>query len=301
MEEGHLLQPYIQQLKEQGYAVIPGILSPEEADVYVERVWEWLRRLSKRIDRDDPTTWTREYGWPHSDKLGGIIHHHNVGHEQFVWDLRSTPAIYNIFAKVWDTTDLIVSFDGMCIHTPTIGKSERFSRDWEHMDHKTTDSVGIYQGFINLIDTDEEDGCLIVRPGSHAVYDEFLTTFRGDFVDDFYHFQAKHNQWYDDKGLAPIRVVAPKGSFVIWDSRCIHANSTSRLDEFRKFRMCVYITMVPRSMADINMLEKRKEFFRKGMMSSHRPHKLQQRPYFFGGDNPHWISPTLNDLGKSLI
>ncbi len=294
---------YIRQLKDQGYAVIPGVLQPEEADAYVERVWEWLRRLSKRIDRNDPATWTREYGWPHTLRAAGVIHYHNVGHEQFVWDLRSDPRICDVYANVWNTDELIVSYDGMYIHTPQM---ERSAVDWEHTNQKPDDVGPSYQGLINLIDSDEEDSCFVVRPKSHLLYDEFLEG-PGKDLKHFYGLAQEYKQWYDDRSCLPVRVAAPKGSFVIWDSRCIHANSTSQLDIDRKFRMCVYVAMVPRSFADNSALKKREEFFENGIMSGHRPHVPKEfetlATYGDNGEdnNPNWIGPTLNALGKSLI
>ena len=38
---------------------------------------------------------------------------YGVGHEQFLWDLRTEPTIVDQFAKIWGTEALLSGFDGL--------------------------------------------------------------------------------------------------------------------------------------------------------------------------------------------
>jgi hypothetical protein len=41
---------------------------------------------------------------------GGLFHRFGVAHEQFAWDIRSEPAVIDVFANIWGTEELLVSF-----------------------------------------------------------------------------------------------------------------------------------------------------------------------------------------------
>ena len=38
---------------------------------------------------------------------------YGVAHEDWVWQIRQEPGIVDAFAQLWETDDLLVSFDGM--------------------------------------------------------------------------------------------------------------------------------------------------------------------------------------------
>lgn len=35
---------------------------------------------------------------------------YSIAHEQWAWDIRQEPAVIDVFAKVWGTNELLVSF-----------------------------------------------------------------------------------------------------------------------------------------------------------------------------------------------
>jgi hypothetical protein len=39
-----------------------------------------------------------------------MFNRHGVQHEQWVWDIRSEPGLVNVFAQIWGTDELLVSF-----------------------------------------------------------------------------------------------------------------------------------------------------------------------------------------------
>lgn len=63
------------------------------------------------FDRKDPST-------IHKDKLPNITEkgmclQYAVTHEDFAWSIRGEPGVVDAFEKVYDTKDLIVSFDAV--------------------------------------------------------------------------------------------------------------------------------------------------------------------------------------------
>ena len=45
--------------------------------------------------------------------VGGLTNRYGVAHEQWMWDLKSEPAIVDVFAQIWGTDELLASF-GTC-------------------------------------------------------------------------------------------------------------------------------------------------------------------------------------------
>lgn len=41
-----------------GFVVVKGVMSPEKAAYYVERMYQWLETFPLGFDRQDPSTWT---------------------------------------------------------------------------------------------------------------------------------------------------------------------------------------------------------------------------------------------------
>ena len=78
-------EQWLTKLKNEGYCVIPNILTGQECDLAIEQIWDWLESLGTGIDRNNEETWISA-NWPHSTR--GIIQHLRVGHEEFVWNIR---------------------------------------------------------------------------------------------------------------------------------------------------------------------------------------------------------------------
>ncbi len=57
---------YLEDLNTQGYAVAKAVLSPEKADMYTSRAYDWLESFGTGIRRDDLQTWQVSKLPPHS-------------------------------------------------------------------------------------------------------------------------------------------------------------------------------------------------------------------------------------------
>lgn len=53
-------------------------------------------------------------------------------HEKMAWEARSEPAVIGIFEKLWETKELISSFDGMNISLPR--RKDLHWSPWPHCD-----------------------------------------------------------------------------------------------------------------------------------------------------------------------
>ena len=113
----------LNKLNNDGYCVIPNILSCTECEQTITKIWEWLSELNTGINRKDPLTWKAKY-WPPSKH--GIIHQLPVGQEEFAWNIRSNPNVIKVFEDIWKTKDLLSSFDsvGICKPPELLGQNK---------------------------------------------------------------------------------------------------------------------------------------------------------------------------------
>jgi hypothetical protein len=49
------------QLYQDGYYVVKGVLTPEKAQSYIDRMFQWLETFPYGFKADDPSTWGREH------------------------------------------------------------------------------------------------------------------------------------------------------------------------------------------------------------------------------------------------
>jgi len=94
-----------------------------------------------------------------------------------------------------------------------------------------------------------------------------------------------------------IKICAPKGSIILFDSRTFHCGvapfgSVLREDNTPRFRMCNYVSMQPRSSATEKELAKRISLYEKGRMTGHwcSGHYFKENP-----ENPRTYGSTVNN------
>jgi len=106
-----------------GVAVVKGVVTPERAAYYRQKQVEWLQSFGLGFDPNDESTWTQDH-LPVAFK-GGMYFGYASNHEKYVWEARTEPKVVEVFEKLWETNELIVSFDGQnvsvtksCFDTP---------------------------------------------------------------------------------------------------------------------------------------------------------------------------------------
>ena len=294
------------------------ILTDDECRAAVNGTWDFLESLGTGVLRNEPNSW-KDSSWPLMTR--GILHYLSVGHMQPLWDVRQNRRVAQAFAEVWrpherrlanlEPEDLLVSFDGINIMRPPekMGGVGFRGTPWPHVDQGSSQlGLKCYQGFVNLFDTGPEDGCLTVYERSHSLRDDYFAERKvRTGSKDWYKLPAGET-WFQDNGCDVTRVVAPKKSLALWDSRLVHYNSPPIQGRTNpEFRMVFYVSMTPRIWATDAALKKKRNAFANLRMTPHWPHKITlvpKIPQTYGKSLPHCkpltTAPELTRLGYRL-
>ena len=300
-----LVPTYLKDLEELGYCVIPQILPLSETEQLYQRVWhEYIEKAWPDCKMDDRSNWKETFPM---HNLHGIFAG-PAGQTQVMWDLRQDFRIVDAFARIWNTTDLIVSMDGLSIMCPPEIREGCFE-PWPHVDQMTLkrrDNVAhnnsapsnfvsesllrtkpyTIQGQFLFEDSFEGDGGFYCIPKSHLRFDEFAPQLeilkamevpderrkaRNDYLQDFF------GNGTDENGnpYCMKHIVAPRGSLILWDSRTIHWNQHPSKDrphsDNPKVRMVGYLCYVPKARLTCEGMALRREAFEKGVSTGHNP------------------------------
>ena len=160
-------------LDEFGYVVIKNALTAEEAKKTIDLLWDYLEELGTGIDRTNPKTWGDDR-WP-TCAHGAILPSYGIGHSEAQWFVRGVPNVKKAFAKIWETEELLTSFDGVSLWRPwninPNWKTES-GQSWFHIDQHPISKPGKHcvQGLVNLLPTSERIGGNVVIPKSHKLF-----------------------------------------------------------------------------------------------------------------------------------
>lgn len=258
-----------------GCVLIKNVLSRERAKYYADKQIEWLKKFELGFDEKDATTWDSEH-LPVSFK-GGMYMAYCAPHEKMAWEARTEPAVLDIFEKLWDTKELITSFDGLNVFPPR--KDLKFS-PWPHCDQNPErKGMQAVQGLINFAPNGPKDGGLMLMKGSAKLFDEFFAHKReqADHEDapppeikfmDLFIFSEKDVKWFESKGCELVKMNMEPGDFVLWDSRTMHY---ATFPEGQQIRHAQYICMTPRKFATEEALEAKKYCFENWIGTTHWP------------------------------
>ncbi|RAK87285.1 Clavaminate synthase-like protein [Aspergillus costaricaensis CBS 115574] len=260
-----------------GCVVIKNVISPERAKYYCDKQIEWLKSFDLGFDENDESTWTTDH-LPISFK-GGMYYGYAAPHEKIAWEARTEPAVIEIFEKLWETKELLSSFDGMNISLPR-RKDVNWS-PWPHCDQNPNrKGMQAVQGLVNFAPNGPKDGGLMLMKGSAKLFDEFFAQDRDpyDHEDapppeikymDLFLFHQRDLKWFEDRGCELIKVNMDPGDLVLWDSRTMHYACLPEGDQIRHVQ---YVCMTPRRFATEKALELKKYCFENYMGTTHWPH-----------------------------
>ena len=258
----------IKNLRELGYCIVPNVINNDEIDEAKKLFFEWKNKIPN-IDKIHDTI------DPH-----GIFKFHQIGHQKHAWYLRTRQNIINIFKSIWNTDNLVVSFDGCCYINKNLNKKDSI---WTHTDQPSNNSdLQCYQSFISL--TDNEERTLIVYEKSHLYHKEYFenkkkSSKRWNLIDHDVLEKLK-----DTKKILKVN----KGSLVIWDSRTFHQNQYGKPKS--EERLVQYICYLPKDNKLNTKTEqtKRLKYFNEKRTTSHWPYKINVnslQPQTYGDDS----------------
>lgn len=275
-----------QHLETDGYVIIPNVLNQNEITKFILDFYQWKDKI------------------PQHDKIHkkinpyGIYRFHEIGHQTFIWKNRINPKIQNIFKYLWNTNDLIVSFDGMCYIPP-----EQYKKDksWIHVDQAPKDkTLKCYQSFISF--TDNSYKTLVVYQGSHLLFNDYFENnqdtekwqvIKSDFLE-------KHK---DKRRILKIN----KGDLVIWDSRTFHQCQYGEMEN-KEERIVQYISYLSTHHIDntIEHQQLRTQLFLNRRTTTHwacpiEPNTLQPAKYTkIHIDYSNLITPNLDEIQTEI-
>uniref|UniRef100_A0A6C0C023 Phytanoyl-CoA dioxygenase n=1 Tax=viral metagenome TaxID=1070528 RepID=A0A6C0C023_9ZZZZ len=247
---------FIQHLETHGWCIIPDILSRSEIDEAKRLFYNW----QKTIPEHDRLHSTID---PH-----GIYKHHEVGHQEHAWFIRTNPKLQNVYRQIWKTEDVVVSFDGSCYIPKSCKKKDNI---WTHSDQSpTVNRLACYQGFVAL--TENKERTLVVYNKTHLIHHEYFTK-KGN--------TSKANWQRIDKddveAAAHLKRILhiPAGALVLWDSRTFHQNQYGAPGS--EERIVQYVCFMPKNVPENTtaMQAKRKKYFDTRRTTSHWPYPIK--------------------------
>lgn len=244
-----------ENLEKNGYCVIENILNPNEIFKAKELFYDWY-------DSIDNFDYIHSKINPHN-----IFKYHQVGHQEFAWFIRTRPQIINIFKKIWETDELVVSFDGSCYISKDLKKKDKI---WTHTDQASNNSeLTCFQSFVSL--TDNSERTLIVYEKSHLLHREYFVR-KGECNSK--NWNLIDIEYLDKISHLKRKLTVKKGDLVIWDSRTFHQNQYGLAES--EERIVQYICYLPKNnnKNTKTMQKKREKYFLEKRTTSHWPYPI---------------------------
>ncbi|AQT61719.1 phytanoyl-CoA dioxygenase family protein [Cellvibrio sp. PSBB023] len=203
---------------EQGYLVVPGVLSPEETAAVRAAICEELQ-----IREDDPATWYRP-AMPMQKIMVQLFTHPALE------VARKSDYIRRIFQQLWQRNDVVMATDRVSFNPPETA-TWQFPGPAMHWDVDLVAPIPFgTQALIYVTDVAENQGAFSCVPGFHKQIDEWLAQQpRG--VDPQ---QQDWSQW----SIKPI--AAKAGDLIVWHHALPHGSSPNRA---QLPRMVQYLNM----------------------------------------------------------
>ncbi|CAF1074603.1 unnamed protein product [Didymodactylos carnosus] len=312
------LQEGLEYLNENGYAVFSDVLTEEEVKTNKNLFWDFLEQAAhNQIDRDKHDTWDNH--WP-ARPLSGVISQHGIGQSKFLWNVRNNRNVKKIFSNIWQTDELLVSFDGAgCFRDWSFNQSWKTEGGWIHVDQHPVRKPNkcCIQGLVAITDNDEFTGGLVVYPKSQKRFLELTNLITPTHSGrDFVKIPPTHQilRQSESSELIKFKLVKCKaGDLVVWDSRVIHCNtpaiklSSDKTKKCDLLRAVAYVSMSPTAFVsegdDYKTLDKfrklRKEAVMNNTTTSHWSQDLiiaSEAPNL-----PKFSMKDLNSYQRSLI
>jgi Phytanoyl-CoA dioxygenase (PhyH) len=209
---------YRDQLLEQGWLLIPGIVPKAYCERAAAALCEFIA-----VDPDDSKTWRNYVAQGH-----GIIPLH---HHQALWDVRQLPQIHALFAAIYQTEKLWVTFDRGSFKVPSSYHESGFEMNPVHWDGdpRVTEELGV-QGLVYLTDTPAEQGAFAMVPDLYRSLDDWLAPGRTN----------AEVRRPDVSGYPLVPVGGEQGTMVLWHRKMPHTSLANNSD---RPRLVQYVAM----------------------------------------------------------
>ena len=266
---------------ENGYVVVKGAVSKSQARSTAAFLWEFEKK-----DPNDQKTWYTE---PRAEMQmkelagTGMVEVYN---NQYLWNNRQTPKIYDAFVDIWGTERLWVTIDRANLNFP-IRKGFEY-KGFIHWDYDPETKPQNVQGVLALADqTDENMGGFQCIPWLYRNYD----TWKLAQPEDRDRFQPDLNGLEDKIVKVPLEA----GDLLIFNSTEPHGIRPNLSKD--KVRIAQYISMMPAQDHDEELRQWRIKSWKE---------RVAPEGYAFPGDPRNWEQTRyqtahLSELGKKLL
>jgi len=157
-----LSETQIQQFKTTGVLVVPDVVPESLTSKVIEAILSYTG-----VELDNANTWYQPRFAGH-----GIVPLH---HAQALWDIRQHPAVYQVFASLYQQHALWVSMDRASYKPPVSPITQAWRREPLHWDcdpWQFTDQS--FQGLVYLTDTDVNQGAFCCVPSIFQNLSDYL-------------------------------------------------------------------------------------------------------------------------------
>tara|TARA_B100000674_G_C37756622_1_gene875924 strand:- start:19 stop:933 length:915 start_codon:yes stop_codon:yes gene_type:complete len=276
-------------LKKEGFVVLRDIISKDNKEKAITMFKSDLNSISKSFDWEDRKTWTSNNTPIVWGKSSAVFC--GFGQCDSNWFLRLNSRAREAFSYVYDTNNIIVSFDGFSLFL----SDKQKSTSWLHQDQRPSDERYSIQGIINLLSCNENDAGFICVPKSHVEYQP--PDQNTDWV------VLPKDSPYKDKS---VKILTPERSLILFNSKLIHANVGIQKKHpmgVHINRLSAYITFVPRDRQSEKIRQERIKGYFSGDSCSHWAdrYEVKKIPYHIynkfkkGGFNV--LSPGTDEKG----
>ena len=254
------LDLYINELFEKGYTMIPNVINENEIMDYIFEFNKWMDSFEN------------------SDELHSMIHRNgifkyfNVGHQRFAWLLRTNNKIQNIFKKIWNTDELVTSFDGCCYYPKISNENDTY---WVHSDQSCIKKgFRCVQSFVSL--TKNKEKTFIVFENTHKLHEDYGIKYNIDNPSDWNPICQEYLEYIN---IPPKFLQVEPGMMVLWDSRTFHQNTCGPPNSIEE-RLVQYLCFLPKNHANNNEEErnKRQYYFENEYTTNHYPYPMAHVP-----------------------
>lgn len=240
-----------------GWCVVDTAIDP----IYMtEQFFDFLE-LCPSFLRNDPETWI-DKNLP--SRVHGILKCY-VGYAPFIWKIREQ--VKSIFADIWQTEDIITSYDGACFLPRNTRGGTKTDKTWFHVDQNRihTEFISV-QGIVALSPHGKDDGGTLLLDGSCNYFSKYFRKHPDRGLGTFNPVDETDPIFRDCPAVKP---VLEPGQMLLFDSRTVHCNQKPKKNSIVPARMAVYVSMYPRKSISEKVMKERERAFSQKRMTNH--------------------------------
>ena len=254
---------WLEYLKNEGYVVLQDAINEENAHIALNMFKDEFSYVSPNFDWNDTDTWITTNSpmvWNKSSVM-----FNGFGQSESNWFLRLNSSSKEAFTHIYETDELVTSFDGFSLFLCDSQKSPT----WLHQDQRSNDSRLSIQGILNILPCNEFDAGFICVPKSHI---EYIAP-------------PQNNDWISLPKDNPnqkraVKIVTPERSLILFNSKTIHSNIGMVKNHPKQKhinRFSAYLTFVPRERQTEEIRLQRIQGYYDGISCSHYADRFEPK------------------------